>query len=203
MEIQSAKFVLSAQSLKDCPKNHFPEIAFIGRSNVGKSSLINMICGRNELARTSSTPGKTISLNFYLINNNWHLVDLPGYGYARRSKNMRFQWEQNLLEYIENRKQLASICVLIDSRIPPQKIDLEFIDYLGEKSVPFTIIFTKTDKLKSSELENFISHYQKILSESWENLPSILISSSIQKTGKSELESAFQQIIKTFRTMEA
>lgn len=201
MEIKTAEFQKSISRINDCPKAPFPEIAFIGRSNVGKSSLINMLCGRNELARTSANPGKTVTLNYYLINNRWHLVDLPGYGYAKRSKTLRSSWEKTLVQYLKTREQLACLCVLIDSRIPPQSNDLAFIEELGELQVPFILVFTKTDKVKASELEKNIQSFRDVLLASWEHLPAFYTTSSVNKSGKEELLHAIDEIIKTYHAL--
>jgi GTP-binding protein len=187
MLIESAKFTLSAASLKDCPKGDLPEYAFIGRSNVGKSSLINTLLQRNELARTSSTPGKTITMNYFLINEDWYIVDLPGYGYAKRSKTLRTSWEKSLWQYLNSRENLVNLFVLIDSRIPPQEKDLTFINQLGEAGIPFSIVFTKLDKLKAVEAEENIKKFEATLLENWEELPTIFQTSSVSKLGKEEM----------------
>lgn len=187
MVIKSAVFKLSTNQLKGCPKTKLPEYAFIGRSNVGKSSLINMLCNRNELARTSSTPGKTISMNYYLINNNWYLVDLPGYGYAKRSKTLREAWEKTLHNYLQTRENLVNVFVLVDSRIPPQQIDIDFINALGGQGIPFSIVFTKIDKLKPAEAENNIENFKQTLLQFWEELPVMFSTSSKLKQGRDDL----------------
>jgi GTP-binding protein len=187
MLIESAKFTISAASLKDCPKGDLPEYAFIGRSNVGKSSLINTLLQRNELARTSSTPGKTITMNYFLINEDWYVVDLPGYGYAKRSKTLRSAWEKSLWQYLNSRENLVNLFVLIDSRIPPQEKDLDFINQLGEAGVPFSIVYTKLDKLKAIEAEENIKQFEAKLLENWEELPHSFQTSSVSKLGKEEM----------------
>lgn len=202
MEIQSAEYKTSANSLKDCPKVEVPEYAFIGRSNVGKSSLINMLVGRKGLARTSGTPGKTISMNFYLVNNEWNLVDLPGYGYAKRSKDLRNSWEKTLWNYLEKRDNLVSLFVLIDSRIEPQEKDLEFITQLGEKGIPFSIVFTKLDKLKNSEVELNLETYKNTLLETWEELPPTYATSAIDKRGRLEILKGIQKMNKEFMKVQ-
>jgi GTP-binding protein len=187
MLIESAKFSLSAASLKDCPKGNLPEYAFIGRSNVGKSSLINTLLQRNELARTSSTPGKTITMNYFLINEDWYVVDLPGYGYAKRSKTLRSAWEKSLWQYLGSRENLVNLFVLIDSRIPPQESDLNFINQLGEAGIPFSIVYTKLDKLKPAEAESNITTFENALLENWEELPTSFRTSSVSKLGRDEM----------------
>lgn len=187
MDINSAKFVMSNTDVKKCPQDNKPEYAFIGRSNVGKSSLINMLTGQKGLAMTSATPGKTLLINHFIINDNWYLVDLPGYGYAKRGQKQQAQITKIIEDYILDREQLTSLFVLVDCRHEPQKIDLEFITWLGENSVPFGIIFTKADKLSHSKLVENIRHYQGILSEQWEELPVSFITSSAKKMGRTEI----------------
>lgn len=182
-----ANFVSASGHISQCPKADRPEVAFIGRSNVGKSSLINMLTGKKGLAKTSSTPGKTQSINHFDMNGKWYLVDLPGYGYARVSKTERSRFHGFITEYIQKRETIYSLGVLVDSRLPPQQIDLDFIEFLGENNIPFFIVFTKTDKLKKSELENNLKNYQEKLLESWEQLPPIFLTSSTDKTGRDEL----------------
>lgn len=187
MDINSAKFVMSNTDVKKCPQDNKPEYAFIGRSNVGKSSLINMLTGQKGLAMTSATPGKTLLINHFIINDNWYLVDLPGYGYAKRGQKQQAQITKIIEDYVLDREQLTSLFVLVDCRHEPQKIDLEFITWLGENSVPFGIIFTKADKLSHSKLVENIRHYQDILSEQWEELPVSFITSSAKKMGRTEI----------------
>lgn len=187
MEIKSAEFVISNTDYLKCPDSKLPEYAFIGRSNVGKSSLINMLCNRKDLAMTSSKPGKTLLINHFLINNNWHLVDLPGYGYATAGKKMREQLQDIIESYILNREQLTCLFLLIDSRHEPQKIDLEFMEWLGENGVPFAIVFTKLDKLSNVKGKEYTRDYQEKLKESWEELPPIFITSSEKRVGRDEL----------------
>jgi len=183
MVIKSAVFTKSAPSFRISPEHNMPEYAFIGRSNVGKSSLINYITGNKGLAKTSSTPGKTQLLNFFLINNSWYLVDLPGMGYAKTSKVNREKFETLIAEYLEKRKQLLNTFLLIDIRHTPQKIDMEFMEWMAEKSLPFVIVFTKTDKLTKSELNKNLAHYKSELLKSWEELPEIFLTSAINKSG--------------------
>ena len=185
MEIKSAEFVISNTDVRKCPEGNLPEYAFIGRSNVGKSSLINMI--KKGLAMTSQKPGKTLLINHFLINDNWFLVDLPGYGYAQRGKEGRENIRKIIENYVHYREQLTCLFVLLDCRHEPQKIDLEFMEWLGENGVPFAIIFTKTDKISKSRLTSNIEQYKKRLLETWEELPTILTSSSETKSGKDEI----------------
>ena len=178
MKIQSAEFLISNSRADQCPQTDKPEYAFIGRSNVGKSSLINMLTGRKALAMTSSTPGKTMLINHFVINDEWYLVDLPGYGYAQRGRREVDKLKKLIEHYVLDREQLTCLFVLIDSRLTPQKIDLEFIRFLGEHGVPFGIIFTKADKPKRGELKKNVDHFLATLQEDWEELPPYFITSS-------------------------
>jgi GTP-binding protein len=187
MKIKSAEFVISNQDVAKCPNNNIPEYAFIGRSNVGKSSLINMLTSRKSLAKTSGRPGKTQLINHFIINKNWFLVDLPGYGYARVSKSSKKIFQKFITSYFEQRQQLVSAFVLIDIRHEPQPIDLKFMEWLGENNLPFSIVFTKADKLKPKAIENHIQHYKNILLETWEDMPNYFITSSSKSIGKEEL----------------
>ena len=187
MKITSAEFVISNSDVAKCPQQPFPEYAFIGRSNVGKSSLINMLTGRKSLAKTSGRPGKTQLINHFIINGNWYLVDLPGYGYARVSKSSKKKFQKFITNYFEQRKQLVSAFVLIDIRHKPQPIDLEFMQYLGEHGIPFSIIFTKADKLKPKAIERNVDDYCHDLLRFWEELPPYFVTSSSKKMGKDEL----------------
>ncbi|RLT78714.1 ribosome biogenesis GTP-binding protein YihA/YsxC [Bacteroides acidifaciens] len=196
MEITSAEFVISNTDVKKCPAGIFPEYAFIGRSNVGKSSLINMLTSRKGLAMTSATPGKTMLINHFLINKNWYLVDLPGYGYARRGQKGKDQIRTIIEDYILEREQMTNLFVLIDSRLEPQKIDLEFIEWLGENGIPFAIIFTKADKLKGGRLKMNINSYLRELGKQWEELPPHFISSSEDRTGRTEILDYIENINK-------
>jgi len=193
MEIKQVKFVKSSGSLKDCPPAKLPEYVFTGRSNVGKSSLINMLVNRNELARTSSNPGKTITINHFLVNDNWYLVDLPGYGYARRSRTLRNQWEVALEEFVKNRENLQLVFVLVDSNIPPQKSDVEFINHLAEWGVPCAIIFTKTDRLSQHKVGVNVQLMKKELLNYWEELPIMFLTSANKKRGRAEVLSFIQE----------
>ncbi|APD07327.1 putative GTP-binding protein EngB [Flavobacteriaceae bacterium UJ101] len=187
MEIKKAEFVISNTDYKKSPEPTKPEYAFIGRSNVGKSSLINMLTNQKGLAKTSGTPGKTQLINHFLINDQWYLVDLPGYGYAKVSKKTRQQFNSINTQYILNRSNLINLFVLVDSRHDPQKIDLEFMEWLGKNGIPFSIIFTKIDKLGSSSLQKNIAKYKKTLLQQWEEIPQYFISSATSKTGKTEI----------------
>lgn len=187
MIIRKATFLQSNTKIDKLPSANKPEYAFIGRSNVGKSSLINMLTNKRQLAKTSSTPGKTITINHFIINDEWYLVDLPGYGFAQRSKKDREAWKVMLDNYIKGRKNLISMFVLVDSRIEPQKIDLEFISHLGELQMPFGIIFTKVDKINSTTLEKNLEVYKTKLAEEWEELPPIFITSSEKEIGKDDV----------------
>lgn len=194
MEIKQAKFVTSNTSVDKCPKPDRPEYAFIGRSNVGKSSLINMLVNSKSLAKTSSRPGKTQLINHFIINDSWYLVDLPGYGYAQAPKSERKKWELFIRQYILKRLNLYCLFVLIDIRHEPQLVDLEFIEWLGINGVPFAIVFTKSDKLKPEEIELNVQKYKETLLEKWNELPEIFITSADSFTGKSELLGYIHQI---------
>ena len=187
MKIKSAEFVVSNTRVDQCPDSKLPEYAFIGRSNVGKSSLINMLTGRKALAKTSAKPGKTQLINHFLINKNWHLVDLPGYGYAKVSKSTKRTFQKFITKYFEDRAQMICAFVLIDSRHEPQPIDMEFMQWLGEHNVPFSIIFTKADKMKPKALERNINNYQDKMLEVWEEMPEFFVSSATSKLGQDEI----------------
>lgn len=187
MEIKSAEFVISNTDVRKCPDGTRPEYAFIGRSNVGKSSLINMLTARKRLAMTSQKPGKTQLINHFIINDDWYLVDLPGYGYAQRGKENRENLRRIIESYILRRPQLTCLFVLLDCRHAPQKIDLEFMEWLGENEVPFAIIFTKTDKISKGRLQENLDAYRRKMLETWEELPNILTSSSENKDGREEI----------------
>ena len=187
MNIKSAEFRCSSQKLSQCPPDNFKEFAFIGRSNVGKSSLINMLTDSPALAKVSSTPGKTKLINHFIINSEWFLVDLPGYGYARVSKKEREKFSTLITDYITKRKQLFFLFVLVDSRLEPQKSDLEFINMLGENGIPFGIVFTKCDKLSANQTESNIARYKRVLKNSWEELPPIFKTSSAKKVGREDI----------------
>lgn len=193
MIIKSADFLGSFVDVGKCPKPTMHEYAFIGRSNVGKSSLINMLTGRKSLAKVSSTPGKTRTINHFVINDNWYLVDLPGYGYAKISKSEREKWSKLNQDYILKRENLICLFVLIDSRIPPQKIDNEFLEWLGENQIPFAIVFTKVDKLSSLEWSKNLTAYKEHLLQTWETLPKLIESSSVSALGKDEIFDFIEQ----------
>lgn len=197
MEIKKSEFVISAPTVSKCPKDDKPEYAFIGRSNVGKSSLINMLCNHKGLAKTSATPGKTLLINHFIINNEWYLVDLPGYGFAKRSKTVQQKLEQMIASYILQRKQLINVFVLTDIRHEQQKIDREFIDWLGESNVPFTIVFTKADKLGPGKAKQNAQKWLEQLKDRWETLPPYYITSSEKKLGREELLAYIDEINKS------
>lgn len=194
MEIKSAKFIISNTDIKKCPQDDLNEYAFIGRSNVGKSSLINMLTGKKSLAMTSATPGKTMLINHFLINDAWYLVDLPGYGYAQRGKDSRIQLKKIIESYILKRESMVNLFLLIDSRHKPQKIDKEFMEWLGENGVPFSIVFTKLDKMSSSAAKRAIEIYCEELSEDWEELPPIFKSSSVDGRGRVDILNYIEQL---------
>jgi len=187
MVISSAKFVISNSTLSGCPKDGLAEYAFIGRSNVGKSSLINMISNIKDLAKISSRPGKTLLINHFLVNNAWYIVDLPGYGFAKVSKNMRESLHKMVTDYVLNRDELACLFVLIDSRLEPQQIDLDFLDFLGESGVPFAIVFTKIDKITQAQVATNVKKFKESMLETWEELPVIFLTSSEKKKGAEDI----------------
>lgn len=194
MKINGAEFVISNSDPKKCPPPNKPEYAFIGRSNVGKSSLINMLTGRNSLAKTSGRPGKTQLINHFIINNEWFLVDLPGYGYAKVSKTERDKWATMIDNYLTSRPNLICTFVLVDARIDPQKIDLEFMQNLGERGLPFVIVFTKTEKLSNTALQNKLVQYRETMLQSWEEVPQIFVTSAITSKGRDEILSFIQSL---------
>jgi GTP-binding protein len=193
MIIKTAEFVMSNSKVGYCPQREIPEYAFIGRSNVGKSSLINMLTNHSKLAKTSGTPGKTQLINHFLINDAWFLVDLPGYGYAKVSKTLRAVFSKIITNYLTKREQLLCLFVLLDCRLKPQKADLEFMEFLGINGIPFVMVFTKADKLKPSALQENLAHYKNIMLETWEELPEIFVTSAILKTGRDELLSFIEK----------
>jgi GTP-binding protein len=202
MEINSAEFIISNTQVSKCPQDRLPEYAFIGRSNVGKSSLINMLTKRPKLAMTSSTPGKTLLINHYKINKEWYLVDLPGYGYAQRGKKQIDKITKIIEDYVLEREQMTCLFVLLDIRLSPQKIDLEFIEWLGEHGIPFALIFTKADKLTSGKMKENVREYMKKLSEEWEELPPYFISSSEKRTGRNEILDYIDKINRSLKEQE-
>ena len=199
MEIKTAEFTLSAPMVSMCPQDTKPEYAFIGRSNVGKSSLINMLTNHRKLAKTSQTPGKTLLINHFIINKEWYLVDLPGYGFAKRSKKEVDKLDQMIRGYILQREQLVNVFVLVDVRLEPQKIDLEFIEWLGLSSVPFAIVFTKADKLTPNKARQAVEAYKKTLLETWEELPPIFLTSAEKREGRDEVLQYIEQINKDLK----
>lgn len=194
MEIKKSEFVISAPTVSKCPSDTKPEYAFIGRSNVGKSSLINMLCNHKNLAKTSATPGKTLLINHFIINNEWYLVDLPGYGFAKRSKSVQQKITNMITSYILQREQLINTFVLVDIRHEQQKIDREFIDWLGQSNVPFAIIFTKADKLGPVRARQNVEAWMRKLSDTWEELPPYFVTSSETKAGRDEVLGYIEQI---------
>jgi len=198
MKIKTSEFVISNTDLSKCPKPDKPEYAFIGRSNVGKSSLINMLTGRKQLAKISGKPGKTRLINHFLINNEWYLVDLPGYGYAKVSRQERNIWKGFIKDYILKRENLMNLFVLIDARHKPQKNDSEFMQLLGKNGVPFAIIFTKADKLTKKQLKENIDYYKKELLKSWEEIPRYFVSSAVNKSGQKEILDFISETNKLF-----
>lgn len=197
MIIKKSEFTLSAPRESMCPKDNKPEYAFIGRSNVGKSSLINMLCNHKGLAKTSATPGKTLLINHFIINNEWYLVDLPGYGFAKRSKTVQKQLDQMIRGYILKREQLVNVFVLVDIRHDPQIIDVEFINWLGQSGVPFSIIFTKADKVAKTKVETTAKKWMQTLEEQWEELPPYFVTSAESKLGRDAVLDYIEQINKT------
>lgn len=198
MKIKTAEFLVSNTEVGKCPDSSLPEYAFIGRSNVGKSSLINMLTERKSLAKTSGRPGKTQLINHFLINNNWHLVDLPGYGYARVSKTAKKTFQKFITAYFEQRKQMICAFVLIDSRHEPQAIDLEFMKWMGERAIPFYIIFTKADKLRPKALERNFEIYKNKMLETWDEMPEYFITSAESDLGRDEVLNLIESINEQF-----
>jgi len=198
MKIHHAEYVTSSVKLDQCPEATMPEYAFIGRSNVGKSSLINMLTARRKLAKVSGAPGKTITINHFIIDNAWYLVDLPGYGYAKRSKSERAKWQKMIRSYLLNRPNLMTVFLLIDVRHEPQNNDLEFMKWLAVSQIPFTIVFTKADKLKAVQTDKNLSVYKKNLLREWEELPEMIITSATKSKGREELLSFIETTNKLF-----
>ena len=202
MNVKKAVFVVSNTDYRKCPSDGLPEYAFIGRSNVGKSSLINMLTGFKGLAKTSERPGKTQLINHFLINDKWYLVDLPGYGYARVSKTSRTEWQKMINAYLINRESLINTFVLVDSRIPPKQIDLDFISFLGRNGVPLAVVFTKVDKQSQSEVARNIKNFKKVLAEEWEDLPRMFMTSSMTGYGKDQLLNYIDEINQTINVIQ-
>jgi len=198
MVFKSAKFIISNTDYKKCPAPNKPEYAFIGRSNVGKSSLINMLTNHKNLAKTSGKPGKTQLINHFLVDESWYLVDLPGYGWAQVSKTQKQQWKKMIRAYLQNRSNLCLVFVLVDARIPPQKIDLEFLKWSGENQIPVAVILTKTDKLSKNKLITSVKAFKQRLSQDWEQLPEIFLSSAVDKTGKNEISQYIRTVSENF-----
>lgn len=199
MTVNEASFIKSSADFRDCPVTSDPEYAFIGRSNVGKSSLINMLCGRKSLAKTSSKPGKTQLINHFSINGTWYLVDLPGYGWSKVSKTAKAKWGKMIEDYLLNRETLSCLFVLLDSRLEPQDIDYDFMQWLGEKEIPFAIIFTKSDKLSTNKLQSVKAKHIKRLKTVWEILPETFMTSAEKGTGGEEVLKFIEETNETFR----
>jgi GTP-binding protein len=195
MIVKTAEFIISNTEVSKCPSDGLPEFAFIGRSNVGKSSLINMLTGKKNLAKTSGTPGKTQLINHFLINEKWYLVDLPGYGYAKSARSNRSKWEKFIAEFLSKRQTLQNTFVLLDARLEPQKIDLEFMTWCGERQLPFSMVFTKIDKLSSSALQKNLARYKKEMLKYWEEMPPVFTTSSEWAFGKEPLLQYIDKII--------
>ena len=187
MEVKSTEYLISSPDIDHCPKGILPEIAFIGRSNVGKSSLINMLTNKKELAKVSSSPGKTQMINHFLINKNMFWVDLPGYGFAKVSQSKRMSWTKMIWNYVEKRENLQTLFVLVDSRHTPQKMDIEFVNKLGEKAIPFTLVFTKADKESQKEVSEHVAMFKKVLLKTWAELPPIFVSSAVKRLARKEI----------------
>lgn len=211
MEIRTAKYLISSPSVDKCPDTNLPEFAFIGRSNVGKSSLINLLTGQNSLAKVSSSPGKTQMINHFIINggndnqhpDGWFIVDLPGYGYAKRSQAQRAAWKKMLLGYFEQRQNLFTVFLLIDSRLTPQKNDLEFMNMLGELGVPFNLVFTKADKNTQSETAKNVKNFINKMKESWEFIPAYFVSSTVKKSGRKQILDYIGELIEEDKKLAA
>jgi len=201
MEIHQAEFIISNSDLSKCPAPTLPEYAFIGRSNVGKSSLINMLTNNKKLAKISSKPGKTQLINHFLIDKAWYLVDLPGYGFAKIAKSQRIKWEKFVVKYVLERENLLTLFVLIDSRIPPQKIDLSFMEMLGENGVPFAMVFTKIDKLSSAKLSKAMQSYKNEMLKTWEFMPPVYTTSSVSAHGKTKILNFIQEINENYKSI--
>lgn len=200
MEIRSAKYLISSPKVESCPKPDKPEYAFIGRSNVGKSSLINMLTNNAKLAKTSASPGKTQLINHFIVNDEWYLVDLPGYGYAKRSQTQRASWEKMIAGYLQKRENLVTVFVLLDSRHEPQKLDLEFLQKLGEWGVPFNMVFTKADKSSQRETSKNVRHFIETMKKDWEFIPRSFVTSTVKFTGRKEMLAYIEELNVSFTT---
>jgi GTP-binding protein len=194
MQVKNAIFISSSTDHKKCPDTGLPEYAFIGRSNVGKSSLINMLVNKKKLARISSTPGKTQLINHFMVNERWYLVDLPGYGWAKVSKVKKASWGKMITNYLLQRQQMICLFILIDSRLPPQKIDIDFIEWVGINKIPFALIFTKADKESANKIQKNMSTFRKKLQETWLELPQMFLSSAVDKTGREEILGYIEEV---------
>lgn len=201
MVIKSAEYLISSPDWEKCPTPNMPEYAFIGRSNVGKSSLINILANNEKLAKTSGTPGKTVMINHFIVNKEWYLVDLPGYGFAKRSMSQRKQWERMIEDYLRKRTNLVTIFVLIDSRHSPQKIDIDFINQLGEWNVPFSLVFTKADKSTQAEVSRNVKSFLNKMRESWEFLPPHFVTSTVKKSGRDAILGYIEELNAQFRAI--
>ncbi len=199
MQVKKAVFMSSFTSYTNCPAREIPEFAFIGRSNVGKSSLINTLANNNKLAKTSSTPGKTQTINYFTVNDEWNIVDLPGYGWARVSKTEKSKWDVMIMEYMLYREQLQTVFILIDSRLDPQPIDMEFIQWIGEEGIPFSLVFTKADKQTRNKTGTTIAKFTNELYKTWEELPPIFVTSSVSGIGKTELLEYISEINDSYK----
>jgi GTP-binding protein len=202
MEIKSTEYLISSPEVENCPKGTLPEVAFIGRSNVGKSSLINMLTNKKELAKVSSSPGKTQMINHFLINKNMFWVDLPGYGFAKVSQAKRGTWTKMIWNYVEKRENLQTLFVLIDSRHTPQKMDIEFVNKLGEKAIPFTLVFTKADKESQKEVSDHVMQFKKELLKTWAELPTIFISSAVKRLARKEILTYIEELRSAYIPVE-
>ncbi|MBC9913536.1 YihA family ribosome biogenesis GTP-binding protein [Chitinophaga varians] len=201
MVIKSAEYLISSPDWEKCPTPNMPEYAFIGRSNVGKSSLINILANNEKLAKTSGTPGKTVMINHFLVNKEWYLVDLPGYGFAKRSMSQRKQWERMIEDYLRKRTNLVTIFILIDSRHSPQKIDIDFVNQLGEWNVPFSLVFTKADKSTQAEVSRNVKAFLNKMRETWEFLPAHFVTSTVKKSGRDAILGYIEELNAQFRAI--
>lgn len=202
MDIKQVDFVKSSTTPGQCPESNRPEFAFIGRSNVGKSSLINMLCGRNKLAKVSTRPGKTQLINHFYVNDSWFLVDLPGYGYAKVSKDKRKVFKGMMLNYLESRRTLLMTFVLIDSRLEPQQVDLDFIEWMGQKGIPFVLVFTKTDKIGRNQVQSNVARYKRTLLKQWEEVPRFFLTSATERTGGEDIRSFIAEQLGIWEQLE-